>query len=230
MQRQEAGPTATLFDVDGTLVDTTVVHALCWHDALRANDHIVPMAQVHRAIGMGSSELLDHLLGKRRDPDQDEVISTAHRVLYRQHWERLLPFPGAVELIRSCARRGQRIVLASSAKPDELDMLRTSLDVEDVIHGATCSDDVDAAKPADDLIQVALEKADADPDDAVFVGDAVWDGIAAGKAGVRFIGVSCGAASEPELREAGAVEVWADPAELLANLEQSLLGSRANRR
>ena len=217
-------PLTTLFDLDGTLVDTTVVHALCWHDALRAHDQRVPMAVVHRAIGMGSSELLEHLLGDDRDRDQDDAISGAHRILYRQHWERLLPLPGAVDLVRACADRGARVVLASSAQPDELAMLRRILDVEGVLHAVTGAADVDAAKPAADLIHVALEKAAAEPADAVFVGDAVWDAIAAEKAGVRFVGVACGAASAAELQEAGALEVWDDPADLLRNLDRSRLG------
>lgn len=224
MSRDGAGLT-TLFDIDGTLVDTTVVHAQCWHDALRTHEHIVPMAVVHRAIGMGSAELLDHLLGDDRDRDQDDAMSSAHRVLYRQHWERLLPLPRAVDLVRACAGRGARVVLASSAQPDELAMLRNVLGVEDVLHAVTGAADVDAAKPAADLIHVALEKADTEPADAVFVGDAVWDAIAAKKAGVGFVGVSCGAASAAELWEAGALEVWDDPADLLTNLDRSRLGA-----
>lgn len=218
-------PLTTLFDIDGTLVDTTVVHALCWHDALRAHDQVVPMAVVHRAVGMGSSELLGHLLGEDRDRDEDDAISSAHRVLYRQYWERVLPLPGAVELVRACAGRAARVVLASSAQPDELAMLRNALDVEDVLHAVTGAADVQAAKPAADLIRVALEKADAEPADAVFVGDAVWDAVAAEKAGVRFVGVSCGAASAAELREAGALEVWQHPTDLLTNLDRSQLGA-----
>lgn len=224
-----SAPLTTLFDIDGTLVDTTVVHATCWHDALRAHEHVVPMAVVHRAIGMGSSELLDHLLGSDRDRDQDDAISSAHRILYRQYWERLLPLPRAVGLVRACAGSGARVVLASSAQPDELSMLRDILDVEDVLHAVTGSEDVDAAKPAADLIHVALEKADAAPADAVFVGDAVWDAIAAERAGVGFVGVSCGAASAAELREAGALEVWDDPADLLTNLDRSRVGAASSR-
>lgn len=221
-------PRTAIFDIDGTLVDSTVVHALCWHNALRTHDHFVPMAVVHRAVGMGSSELLDHLLGDDRDRDEDDSLSGAHRILYRQHWERLLPMPGAVDLLRACAGRGSRVVLASSAQPDELTMLRHVLDVDDILHAVTGAGDVDAAKPAADLIQVALEKADAQPADAVFLGDAVWDAIAAEKAGVAFVGVSCGAASAAELREAGALEVWDDPAELLENLDRSQLGAQAS--
>src|SRR5690349_20255644 len=99
-----------LFDVDGTLVDTTYLHAVSWWEALRQYDRDVPMAVVHRAIGMGSDKLLDHLLGTERDKDADDDLRTAHDVLYGAWWERLRPLPGATELLRAVAARGPAVV------------------------------------------------------------------------------------------------------------------------
>lgn len=118
-------PGGVLFDVDGTLVDTPYLHAVCWSEALRQAGHDVPMATTHRAIGMGSDELLDHLLGDDRDKAGDEMMSTAHLTLYKQFWGRLRPLPGARELLTECARRGLRVVLASSATQEELEALRS---------------------------------------------------------------------------------------------------------
>src|SRR3954453_22765265 len=106
-----------LFDVDGTLVDTTYLHAVAWWEALRQFEHDVPMAKIHRAIGMGSDKILGHLLGEDRDRDSDTPLSEAHGVLYAAYWERLRPLPGARDLVRACADRGLKVVLASSAKP-----------------------------------------------------------------------------------------------------------------
>lgn len=136
-----------LFDVDGTLVDTTYLHTLCWHDALRSAEHVVAMNVLHRAIGMGSSELLSHVLGHARDTDQDDDIIQAHKVLYQRHWSRLTVLPGADALLRACAAMGHRIVLASSAAQDELAALRRVLAADDVIDAATSSTDVEHAKP-----------------------------------------------------------------------------------
>src|SRR3954471_958379 len=94
-----------LFDVDGTLVDTTYLHAVSWWEALRQHDRDVPMALIHRGIGMGSDKLLDHLLGADRDRDADEAMNTAHDVLYGAWWERLRPLPGAPDLVREIAAR-----------------------------------------------------------------------------------------------------------------------------
>ncbi len=216
-----------LFDVDGTLVDTTYLHAICWAEALRQYGDACPMSVVHRAIGMGSAELLDHLLGADRseqDRAQDAARRAAHLTLYKQHWGRLTPLPGAAELVRTCAARGLRTVLASSASEEELAALRAVLDADDAIDVATSSDDADAGKPEPDILQAALTAADLTPERAVFVGDAVWDAAAAARTGLRFVGVTSGGTSAAELREAGAVEVWRDAAELVTNWDESIVG------
>lgn len=152
-----------LFDVDGTLVDTTYLHTVgCW-EALRQHGVDVSMAKIHRAIGMGSDKLLDHLLDQPRDRDDDEQISIAHDVLYGAWWERLRPLPGATELLRAVAERDLAVVLASSAKEPELHHLRQVLGTDDVITAATSSSDAEQSKPAPDILQAAIEQSGVDP-------------------------------------------------------------------
>lgn len=220
-----SSPRGVLFDVDGTLVDTTYLHAVTWGEALRQFGHDVSMATVHRSIGMGSDRLLDHLLGDDRDADQDEDLVTVHLALYKQHWGRLRPLPGAAELLRACASRGLQVVLASSAGDEELAALRSALDADDAIGTATSSADASSSKPAPDILQAAMGQSGIAAQDAVFVGDAVWDGQAATRAQMSFIGLSCGGTSAAELYEADAVEVWRDPAQLLENLDRSAIAA-----
>jgi HAD superfamily hydrolase (TIGR01509 family) len=212
-----------LFDVDGTLVDTNYLHTVTWWEALRQHGHTVPMARIHRAIGMGSDKLLDHLLGPDRDRESDDPMRAAHLALYTTYWERLRPLPGAADLLRACAARGLRVVLASSASKKELGALRRALDADDVVHTATSASDVDASKPDPDIIAVALREAGLSTDHALLVGDSVWDVLAAERAGIRCVGVTCGGTSAAELREAGAVETYDDPAALYENLERSAI-------
>ena len=214
-----------LFDVDGTLVDTTYLHTVCWWEALRQHDRDVPMAAIHRAIGMGADKLLDHLLGPDRDRDADDALVTAHDVLYGAWWERLRPLPGATELLRAVAGQGLAVVLASSARAPELQRLRRALDAEEVIAAATSSADAEQSKPAPDILRAALDQSDVDPRRAVFVGDAVWDVEAAGALDIPCIGVTCGGTSAAELTEAGAVAVYGGPQDLLAALEDSAIGA-----
>ena len=228
MKKKAEGPvTAALFDVDGTLADTNYLHAVTWWEAFTQAGHVVPMADIHRAIGMGSGLMLDKLLPHDRDKGADADIRTAHTALYSTYWSRLQPLPGAADLLRACQRRGLTVVLASSADEPEFMALRAVLDAEDAIDAATFSGDVEASKPAPDLVEVALDKAGVPAGRAVFTGDTVWDMQACQKAGVVCVGLLSGGISQDELISAGAAEVYPGPGDLLAALDDSLLGKTA---
>jgi len=220
-----SGSAAALFDVDGTLVDTSYLHAVTWWEALRQGGHVVPMAQAHRAVGLGTAQLLSRLLGEDRDRGQDGDLSSAHDALYAAYWPSLQPLPGAARLLRACAERGWTVTLATSAKAPELKALRAALDVDDAIAAAVDADQVDAAKPAPDLVEQALRRSGATAARAVFIGDTPWDVEAARRAGVPCIGVLSGGTGRAELQDAGAVEVYRDAADLADHLDHSLLGS-----
>jgi HAD superfamily hydrolase (TIGR01509 family) len=214
---------AVLFDVDGTLVDTSYLHAVSWWEAFAQAGHEVPMAKIHRAIGMDSGLLLDELLPADRDTDADSALSSAQSALYSVYWSRLRPLPGAADLLRACHEHGLRVVLASSADPGELDVLQAALGAGDAVDDATSAGDVEQSKPAPDLVQVALDKAGLTAAEAIFVGDAVWDVQACQRAGVACVGVLSGGISAAELLDAGAVRVYQDAADILASFPASLL-------
>jgi HAD superfamily hydrolase (TIGR01509 family) len=213
-----------LFDVDGTLVDTSYLHTVAWWEALRENGHVVPMRVIHRAIGMGSDRILDALLGEDRDTGDDDTLRAAHSALYALYYERLEPLPGARDLLRECAKRGLKVVLASSASERDLTALRAALDCDDVIDAATDSSDADATKPAPDLVRAALDRCGLTPDRVVYVGDAVWDVESSSQLGIPCIGLTSGGLAACELHDAGAVETYGNPADLLASLDSSAIG------
>lgn len=215
---------AVLFDVDGTLVDTNYLHVVTWWQAFAQGGQQVAMADIHRAIGMGSDQLLDRLLPDDRDKGADSGLTASHDALYATYWTRLRPLPGAVELLRACKKRGLTVVLASSAGETESGILRGVLDAEDAIDAATFSGDVERTKPAPDLVEVALEKAAVPAEQAVFVGDTVWDAKASQQAGVPCIGLLSGGIGREELANAGAAQIYAGPGQLLARLSDSLIG------
>ncbi|MFH9657333.1 HAD family hydrolase [Streptomyces sp. NPDC017248] len=214
---------AAVFDVDGTLVDTNHLHVVTWWEAFRQAGHDVPMHAVHRAVGLGSTDLIAHLLGDDRDPDQDDELSAAHKALYGQYFDRLPALPGAGDLLRRLHGDGWTVVLATSASGAELGALRRALDADEAITDTASADDVQQGKPAPEPVEHALELAGVPASRAVFVGDTVWDMRAGSKAGVRCLGVLCGGIPRADLEEAGAEAVYADPADLLARLAESPL-------
>jgi len=214
---------AVVFDVDGTLIDTNYLHAVTWWEAFRQYGHHVPMTRIHHTIGMGSDKLLDHLLPGDRDRSVDDELRAAHTALYAPYWPRLRAFDGAADLLRACAHRGLRVVLASSASEREMRALRDALNADDVITAATSATDAQESKPAPDILQIALERAEVGSESAVFVGDTIWDVQACKEAGLACIALLTGGVGRDELREAGAAEIYESPAELLTMLADSLL-------
>ncbi|MFI8191750.1 HAD family hydrolase [Streptomyces sp. NPDC085946] len=214
---------AAVFDVDGTLVDTNHLHVVSWWEALRQAGHRVPMHAVHRAVGLPSTDLVAHLLGDDRDPEQDGKLSAAHKALYGQYFDRLPALPGAGELLRRLHGDGWKVVLATSASGAELSALRRALDADDAITATASADDVEEGKPSPEPVRHALDLAGVPAERAVFVGDTVWDMRAGSRAGVRCVGVLCGGVPRADLEEAGADHVYADPADLLASLPDSPL-------
>ncbi|MFF3333928.1 HAD family hydrolase [Streptomyces sp. NPDC002888] len=214
---------AAVFDVDGTLVDTNHLHVTTWWEAFRQAGHRVPMHAVHRAVGLGSTDLIAHLLGDDRDEDGDAELSAAHKALYGQYFDRLPALRDAGPLLRRLHKDGWQVVLATSASGAELSALRRAIDADDVIAATASADDVERGKPAPEPVEHALELAGVPAERAVFVGDTVWDMRAGRRAGVRCVGVLCGGIPRADLEEAGAEVVYDDPAHLLASLADSPL-------
>jgi HAD superfamily hydrolase (TIGR01549 family) len=212
---------AVILDVDGTLVDTNYQHALAWYRAFRQHDIVLPVWRIHRHIGMGGDQLVEALAGKRCDEERGDEIRAAEKALYLALIDEVEPFDGARELIADLKERGSTVVLASSAKESELDHYLELLEARDLADDWTTSADVEATKPAPDLVIAALEKAGGG--EAVMVGDTTWDCQAAGKAGVPTVAVLTGGFSEEELREAGAIAVYESIAVLRERLDETPL-------
>jgi HAD superfamily hydrolase (TIGR01509 family) len=213
---------AAILDVDGTLVDTNYQHALAWYRAFRQHDFILPVWRIHRAIGMGGDQLVPHLIGDAEAEEHGDDIRAAEKALYLSMIEEVEPLEGARELIEELREAGKTVILASSAKANEIEHYLDLLDARDLTNDWTTSADVEQTKPAPDLVKAALEKAGTD--DAVMVGDTPWDVKAAEGAGVPTIAVLTGGFSDDELLESGAAQVFESIAELRERMHETALG------
>ena len=198
--------TVVILDIDGTLVDTNYHHALAWYRGFRQNEVVVPVWRIHRAIGMGGDQLVAALAGDEVEAEKGDAIREAEKPLYMAMIEEVEPFEGARELLVELGERGDELILASSAKEDEVEHYLDLLDAREKVAGWTTSADVEETKPEPDLVEAALEKAGSR--EAVMVGDSVWDVAAAAHAGIPTVAVMSGGYAEHELRGAGAVEVF----------------------
>ena len=212
-----------ILDIDGTLVDTNYHHAIAWFRAFRQHGIVLPIWRIHRHIGMGGDQLIGALTDERFEEREGDSIRDAEKVLYRELIGEVEPMQGARQLLQEIRRRGHSVVLASSAKADEVEHYVELLDARTIADAWTTSADVQQTKPQPDLVNSALQKAQADAKDAVMVGDTPWDVVAAKSAKVPTIAVRTGGFGQDELEEAGAAAVFESVAELLERLDETKL-------
>ena len=194
-----------ILDIDGTLVDTNYHHALAWHRALHAHQQPVQMWRIHRHIGMGGDKIVAALTSEEVEREAGDAIRAAEGEAYGELIGEVEPMEGARELIEELRGDGAAVVLASSAKREEVEHYLDLLDARELVDGWTSAADVEETKPASDLVEVALKKAGGGP--AAMIGDSTWDVKAADAAGMPTLAVLTGGFAEAELREAGAIEV-----------------------
>ena len=212
---------AAILDVDGTLVDTNYQHALAWFRAFRQHGVVLPIWRIHRHIGMGGDQLVASLVSEAFDEEQGDDVRAAEKALYLSLIDEVQPLEGARELITDLRENGHAVVLASSAKADEVDHYLELLDARGVVDGWTTSADVESTKPEPDLVAAAVEKAGGGK--AVMVGDSTWDCESAKRAGLKSVGVLMGGFSERELLDAGAECVFDSLVSLRENLAETPL-------
>jgi HAD superfamily hydrolase (TIGR01509 family) len=216
-------PPAAILDIDGTLVDTNFHHAIAWYRAFRQHEIALPIWRIHRHIGMGGDQMIAALCGDGTEDEKGDDIRAAEKVLYSELIGEVEPLRGARELIVELKDRGHAVVLASSAKEDEVDHYLDLLDARELADDWTTSADVESTKPEPDLVKAAMEKAGSD--EAVMVGDTTWDGEAAGRAGIPSVSVRTGGFSAAELRDAGAIAVFDSIEELSEALDDTPLAA-----
>lgn len=212
-----------LLDVDGTLLLSVDAHARAWSDALREAGHAVAPERVRPLIGMGGDRVLPRLVPglEEDDPKGTHIAQRRSEIFLERYAPELKAAPGARPLLERMQADGLQLVIASSAKADELGVLLERAGVADLIRLKTTSDDAEDSKPAPDIVSAALDNGRLRADEAVMLGDSPYDIEAAARAGVAVIAVRCGGFPDDTLR--GALAIYDDPAHLLRAYEASPL-------
>jgi HAD superfamily hydrolase (TIGR01509 family) len=211
---------AVLLDVDGTLVDSNDAHAKAWSEALREHGREVAYDEIRWRIGKGGDKLAPEVTGL--DPESAEGKQLRDRAgeIFRAKYVRSLQaFPGARELLARFRAEGLTLVVATSASKRDMNEILKTAGLDALIDEHTSSSDAKRSKPDPDIVQAAVERADADVTECLMLGDTPYDVQAAQRAGVRAVGLRCGGWNDDEL--AGAVAVYDGPADLLANYAAS---------
>jgi len=213
---------ALVFDLDGTLVDTVYAHVFAWQRALDEAGLPIDGWRIHRRIGMSGglfTRAVAREVGRELEPFEVESIQDRHGELFRELLPERRPLPGAVRLLAELRELGVPYAIGTSGRRPEidasLDALGVGADIVVVERG-----DVRRAKPEPDLFLTCAERLGVDPSLCYVVGDAVWDLLAARRAGMFSVGLLSGGYGEDELERAGAYRVYRDPDELRISLDE----------
>jgi HAD superfamily hydrolase (TIGR01509 family) len=211
-----------LFDLDGTLIDSVYQHVIAWRYALSDLGIDLSVWRIHRRIGMSGGLFVSALLretGLSLSPADIDMLQRAHAAQYQAQMDSVTALPGARELLGTLTEAGVRWAIATSgyaitARP-ALALLGLPEDTPMVTR-----DLVRHAKPDPDLFLAAAAVLGVEPRHAMVVGDSVWDLLAARRAGTLGTGLMSGGYGREELERAGAYRVYADPAEMLARIDE----------
>ena len=211
---------AVLLDIDGTLVDSNGAHAAAWSDAFMTHGRHHPPEEIRPLIGKGGDKLLREVASLDDESGEGKTISEARAEIFKTvYLPTLAPTPGAAAFVQWLFESRLTVVVATSAKEEEVEALLTICGGQALVKDATTSDDAERSKPDPDILVAALEKSGSSPDRAIMIGDTPYDIEAARRAGLRTIALRCGGWDDAELH--GSIAIYDDPRDLMDRLSQS---------
>jgi HAD superfamily hydrolase (TIGR01549 family) len=218
MEPEEFMVDVVIFDMDGTIIDSVDLHARAWEAAFANYGKKISYSEIRGQIGKGGDQLMPVFLSKKELHQFGKELDKFRADLFKSEYlPYVKPFPKVRDLFERIREDRKRIVLASSAKEDELESYKKIAHIEDLTEGDTSSEDADRSKPHPDIFEAALDKVgDIARDRVIVIGDTIYDAEAAAKARVKSVGLTCGGSTEEQLRQAGCIGIYRDPADLLA--------------
>jgi beta-phosphoglucomutase family hydrolase len=181
---------AVLWDLDGVIADTGIYHYQAWVDVFGKLGKTFTEEQFMRHFGQRHDTIIHSVLGEVTQEEFD-AITDEKQENYRQRVARnIKPMPGAIELIKSLGKNGIKTAIASSAPPENVDIIIKGLGIESCFDAYARGTEVAEGKPSPLVFLLAAEKLEVDPHDCVVIEDAIAGVAAAKRAGMKCIAVT----------------------------------------
>ena len=211
---------AVILDIDGTLLWSNSAHAMAFTEAAESLGLDAGYSKIFELIGKGTDKLIPEAFGVEEDSVVGKKLARLKAKIFKERFlPHLGPTPGARQLLEALKSKGLiRVVATSSGRKDVARLLERA-QVKDLIDDTTTADDADNSKPDPDILQAALDKLTATPEQAVMVGDTPYDVEAANRASIRCLAVRCGGWHDESL--IGAAAIYDDPADILTHFDQA---------
>ncbi len=199
-----------IFDLDGTLLDTTQAHILAWIEASKSlGIHEVDEAFIRQQLGKTSLDIAKEILIHYNKPTNlvERLANLKDTLFIEKYLKESKLIPNVKKMLYSLKNKGIKIAIVSSNPSSVIREVLKHMDILKYVDVIIGQDDVKEPKPSPQPILKAISEMNLRKEEVLVVGDSIYDIIAAKRAGVKVYGVLTGVGSLTELRNAGAVRV-----------------------
>jgi beta-phosphoglucomutase len=185
------GPRAVLWDVDGTLIDSSEYHWLAWREALAAEGMALTREQFAVMFGRRNDEILRGYFGEGYPESEVGRVGGAKEGLYRGlvRARGIELLPGGGRWLERLKGEGWLQAMASSAPRENLEAITGALGLGGYFDAVVSAEDVTVGKPDPQVFLKAAARLGVGPPRCVVVEDAPAGTEAARRAGMRSVGV-----------------------------------------
>lgn len=182
---------AVLWDLDGVIADTGSYHYQAWQDVFKKRGIEYTEEAFMNHFGQRHDTIILSNLGENISPEEFDTVTNEKQESYRRRVaNNIKPLPGAIELIQSLQKNGIKSAIASSAPPENIDIIIRGLGIEDYFQAIAWGTEVAEGKPSPLVFLRAAEKLGIEPENCAVIEDAVAGVAAAKSAGMKCVAVT----------------------------------------
>jgi len=207
MSKKEELNRGVIFDMDGVIINSNPYHKIAWTNFL-SRKNVVVDDSVFKELIFGTtgveaiSELLNGDYSKKELDDFSNEIDAEYRDIIRNS-KNIEPVDGLLQFIQSISNEGYKIALATSAPPENVDLILRKFQILDYFDLIVDKNQVVEGKPNPEVYQKAVQGLGLPKENCIVFEDSFSGIVSARDAGLMVVGVTTSHANS-ELIKVGA--------------------------